>query len=137
MRRAGGFLLALLVALAGAVAVVLFFQSRDKSTFEGTTAASQVPGEPYDGEPTLSPALEDAVNLGNVVVLHKGARPPEGVEVLTEGAEPELKQDGLAVLTDIEPTLRTEVAAVSRQRIQYAEQAGAARAFVDYWLGRR
>lgn len=136
MRRAGAFLLALLVALAGAVAVVLVFQARDKSTFEGATAG-QVPGEAYEGEPTLSPALEDAVNLGNVVVLHKGARPPKGMEVLTEGAEPELTQDGLAVLMDIEPTLKSQVAAVSRQRIQYADAPKDLRAFVDYWLGRR
>ena len=94
MRRAGAVALALLVALAGAVAVVLFFQSRDESTFDGSEAAEQVPGEPYQGEPTLSPALEDAVNLGNVVVLHKTARPPKGVDVLTEGAEPELKAGG-------------------------------------------
>lgn len=137
MRRAGAFLLALLIALAGAAVVVLFFQARDQSTFEGTTTVSQVPGEPYEGEPTLSPALEDAVNLGNVVILHKTARPPKGVDVLTEGAEPELKQDGLAVLTDIEPTLKGPVAAVSRQRIQYADKPEELQAFVDYWLGRR
>jgi hypothetical protein len=136
MRRAGAVLAALVVALAGAVAVVLFFQSRDKSTFEGKTSTA-VPGQPYKGEPTLSPALEDAVNLGNVVVLHKTARPPKGVDQLTEGAGPELKPDGLAVLTDIEPTLKTQLAAVSRTRIKFADRPEDLRAFVDYWLGRK
>ena len=137
MRRVGAFALALLVALAGAIAVVAFFQSRDESTFEGASAADQLPGEPYEGEPTLSPALEDAVSLGNVVILHQGPRPPKGVEVLTEGAGPELRADGLAVLTEPEPTLKSPVAAVSRQRIQSADDPKELQAFVDYWLGRK
>jgi hypothetical protein len=136
MRRAGVVALAFVVALLGAVAVVLFFQSRDKSTVAGT-ADHPAPGQPYSGEPTLSPALEDAVGLGNVVILHRGARPPKGVEQLTEGAGPELRGDGLAVLTEVEPTLKTELAAVSRTRIQFTERPEELRAFVDYWLGRR
>ena len=137
MRRALGFLLAFVIALAGAVAIVAFFQSRDQSTISGDgDSPANVPGQPYQGEPTLSPALEDAVAAGNVVILHSGARPPDGVEQLTEGAGPELQRDGFAVLLEPEPTLETNLAAVSQERIQFADDPATLRPFVDYWLGR-
>lgn len=132
MRRAGGVLAALALAVVGVGAVVLFFQSRDESTLEPRAAV----GEPYRGEPVLSPALEDAVAAGNVVILHRDARPPESTAALQDGAGPELAGAGLAVLLEREPTLRGPLAAVAEDRIQHAERPEALTEFVDFHLGR-
>ena len=132
MRRAASLLAAVVVAAVAVGGVVLFFQSRDESTLEQRPAI----GAPYRGEPVLSPALEDAVSAGNVVVLHRDARPPNGVEALQEGAGPELAGDGLAVLVEREPTLDTPLAAVSADRIQPAARADGLQDFVDFHLGR-
>lgn len=132
MRRAGAALLAVVLAVAVVAGVVLFFQSRDESTVEprGTV------GTPYRGEPVLSPALQDAVDAGNVVVLHRDSRPPEGTSALREGAGPELAGAGLAVLLEREPTLEQPLAAVSADRIQHADDPAQLRDFVDFHLGR-
>lgn len=122
-----------LLAAAAVAGALLFFQSRDESTLEPRASAV---GRPYRGEPVLSPALEDAVANGNVVVLHRDARPPAGTERLQEGAGPELQGDGLAVLLEREPTLRSPLAAVSADRIETARRPGELRAFVDLHLGR-
>lgn len=131
MRRAGAAVAAVVLAVVGVGAVILFFQARDESTLDPRSAI----GRPYQGEPVLSPALEDAVDAGNVVVLHRDARPPEGTRSLQEGAGPELASDGLAVLLEREPTLDTALAAVSADRIQRAERAEDLREFVDAHLG--
>lgn len=132
MKRAGGVVLAVLLAAVGVGAVILFFQSRDDSTLDQRAAV----GDPYRGEPVLSPALEDAVDAGNVVVLHRDARAPQGTRSLQEGAGPELASDGLAVLLEREPTLDTPLAAVSSERIQAADRPEELREFVDFHLGR-
>ncbi|MEX2194768.1 MAG: hypothetical protein WD844_05730 [Thermoleophilaceae bacterium] len=132
MRRAGAAILAVLLAVLAVGAVILFFQSRDESTVEPRASV----GEPYRGEPVLSPALADAVDAGNVVVLHRDARPPEGTASLREGAGPELANEGLAVLLEREPALDTPLAAVSADRIQHAERPDALGEFVDFHLGR-
>jgi hypothetical protein len=123
---------AVLLAVVAVGGALLFFQSRDDSTVEPRAAV----GQPYRGEPVLSPALEDAVGIGNVVILHKEARAPTEVRELQEGAGPELRRDGLAVLLEREPTLDTPLAAVSADRIQTARNAGGLRDFVDFHLGR-
>ncbi len=132
MTRALRVAAGVLLAVVAVGAAVLFFQSRDDSTI-GSTAAV---GRPYGGEPVLSPALEDAVARGNVVVLHRDARPPPAVRELQEGAGPELQREGLAVLLEREPTLETPLAAVSAERIQPGRDAEALREFVDFHLGR-
>ena len=50
-----GFLVSFVIALIGAVGVILFFESRDESQLEG---ARDEPGQVYQGEPVLSPGLE-------------------------------------------------------------------------------
>ena len=132
MSRALRIAAAVLVALVVVGATVLFFQSRDDSTLD---ARSPV-GQPYRGVPVLSPALEDAVARGNVVILHRDGRLPRGVRALQEGASPALEREGLAVLLEREPTLETPLAAVSADRIQPAEDAAALQEFVDFHLGR-
>lgn len=132
MRRAGAALAAVVLAVVAVGAVILFFQSRDESTVDPRGSV----GEPYRGEPVLSPPLEDAVDAGNVVILHRDARPPEGTEALQEGAGPELASEGLAVVLEREPTLDSALAAVSADRIQVAERPDGLREFVDFHLGR-
>src|SRR5918999_6255476 len=89
------FLISFVIALIGAVGVILFFEARDESQLEGPR---EEPGRVYRGEPVLSPGLEEAVALGNVVVLHRDWRVPPGTTELTEGAGPRLRELGLAVI---------------------------------------
>lgn len=131
MRALRRTLAALAVALVAVAGVVLFFQSRDDPAVEAGGAL----GEPYRGEPVLSPALQDAVDAGNVVVLHRDARPPAGTDALQDGAGPELADQGLAVLLEREPTLTRPLAAVSAERIQYADAPEELQAFIDEHLG--
>jgi hypothetical protein len=121
-----------LIALAGAVGVILFFEARDEAELEG---ARDEPGQVYTGEPVLSPGLEDAVAKGNVVLLHRDARPPAGTAELTEGAGPRLRGLGLAVILEREPTLSSALGAVADGRIELADSPADLRNFVDFHLG--
>jgi len=120
------------IALVGAVGVILFFESRDESQLEGDR---EEPGQVYRGEPVLSPALEDAISKGNVVVLHRDARLPAGTQELAEGAGRRLEELGLAVIFEREPTLRTALAAVADDRIENGDTPAEIRNFVDFHLG--
>ena len=126
------FLISFVIALIGAVGVILFFESRDESQLEGPRAE---PGQVYRGEPILSPGLEDAVAKGNVVVLHRDARRPAGTAELAQGAGPRLRELGLAVLFEREPTLETPLGAVADGRIELADTPAEIRNFVDFHLG--
>jgi hypothetical protein len=126
------FLISFAIALVGAVGVILFFESRDESQLEGPR---EEPGQVYRGKPILSPGLEDAVAKGNVVVLHRDARLPAGTEELAAGAGPRLRELGLAVLLEREPTLQSPLAAVADDRIELADSPAELRNFVDYHLG--
>jgi hypothetical protein len=126
------FLASFLVALAGVVGVILFFEGRDESKLEG---ARQDPGKVYRGEPILSPGLQDAVEQGNVVVLYRDERPPAGTLALAEGAGPRLRSVGLAVLLEREPTLKAPLGAVADDRIQLGRTPAEVRNFVDFHLG--
>ena len=132
MRDILGFVVSFVIALAGAVGVILFFESRDESQLEGPR---EEPGQVYRGEPVLSPGLEDAVAKGNVVVLHRDARLPAGTTELAQGAGPRLRELGLAVLFEREPTLETPLGAVADGRIELADTAAEIRNFVDFHLG--
>jgi hypothetical protein len=126
------FIVSFVIALIGAVGVILFFESRDESQLEGER---EEPGQVYRGEPVLSPALEDALAKGNVIVLYRDARPPTGTRELSEGAGPGLEELGLAVILEREPTLRTPLGAVADDRIELAATAAEIRNFVDFHLG--
>lgn len=126
------FFISFVIALIGAIGVILFFESRDESQLEG---GREVPGRVYRGEPVLSPALEDAVAKGNVVVLHRDVRVPAGTAELAAGAGPRLQELGLAVLFEPEPTLRTALAAVADGRIEFGNTPEELRNFVDFHLG--
>ena len=126
------FIISFAIALVGAVGVILFFESRDESQLEGPR---EEPGQVYRGEPVLSPGLEEAVAQGNVVVLHRDAKPPAGTNELAAGAGPKLRELGLAVLFEREPTLRTALGAVADNRIELADAPAELRNFVDFHLG--
>jgi hypothetical protein len=132
LRDLASFLVSFVIALIGAVGVILFFESRDEAPVEG---GRDVPGKIYHGEPVLSPGLEDAVAKGNVVVLHRDVRVPAGTSDLAQGAGPRLEDIGLAVLFEPEPTLRTRLAAIADGRIEYANTPEELRNFVDFHLG--
>ena len=132
LRDIVSFVISFAIALAGAVGVILFFESRDESQLEGPRAE---PGQVYRGEPVLSPGLEEAVATGNVVVLHRDARIPPGTAELTEGAGPRLRELGLAVILEREPTLQAPLGAVADGRIELANTPGELRNFVDFHLG--
>ena len=72
---------------------------------------------------------------GNIVVLHRDERVPRGARELTEGAGPRLRELGLAVILEREPTLTAPLAAVSDDRIELANTPGELRNFVDFHLG--
>lgn len=126
-----GAALGVTAALAVVLAVALAVAARDSPTL----GAPAEPGRPYRGEPVLSPALEDDVARGNVVILHRDERPPRGVEALRAGAPRALRGRGLAVLLEREPTLEAPLAAVSRRRILEARRPQSLRPFVDAELG--
>jgi hypothetical protein len=130
--RALRALAGLALALLAVALVLLFFSGRDEPTLEGAAAL----GEPYRGDPVLSPALEEAVALGNVVILHRDPHTPAGTRELAAGAGAELREEGLAVLFEREPTLDAALAAVSRDRILAADDPAQLRDFVDFQLGR-
>ena len=132
LRDVVGFLVSFVIALAGAVGVILFFEARDESQLEGPRAE---PGRVYRGEPVLSPGLEEAVAMGNVVVLHRDAKPPAGTDELAAGAGPRLRELGLAVIFEREPTLGTPLGAVADGRIELADTPAEIRNFVDFHLG--
>ena len=127
-----GFIVSFVIALIGAVGVILFFESRDEAQLEG---GREVPGQAYRGEPVLSPGLEEAVAQGNVVVLYRDARLSPETEELAEGAGPRLRKLGLAVLFEREPTLRAPLGAVADDRIEYGNTPADIRNFVDFHLG--
>jgi hypothetical protein len=127
-----GFLVSFVIALVGAVGVILFFESRDESQLEGPR---EEPGEVYDGEPILSPGLEEAIEQGNVVVLHRDGPLPSGADELAEGAGPRLRELGLAIIFEREPTLEAPVGAIADGRIELANTPAELRNFVDFHLG--
>ena len=126
------FFVSFVIALIGAVGVILFFEARDESQLEGERAE---PGQVYRGEPVLSPALEEAAAKGNVVVLYRDPQWPRGTQELAEGAGPRLEELGLAVIFEREPTLRTALGAIADDRIEYGDTPSEIRNFVDFHLG--
>jgi hypothetical protein len=133
LRQVGELGLAFLIALVGVVGIIFFFEARDQSRIDTGGAGM---GQPYHGDPALSPALRKAVGRGNVVVLYRDRRPPPGVRDLTGGAGPELRRIGLAVLLERDRRAGAPLVAVSATNFQRASSADALNPFVDRYLGR-
>jgi hypothetical protein len=129
--------LSFLVGLVFLVGLIALINSRDQSGVDQHASVTAGPGAPYKGEPVLSPALREAVKRGNVVVLYRDDKPPQGTQQLVPPGGKSLEQAGQAVVLDREPTLKTALAAVSEKKIEEADSPQQLESFVDYWLGGR
>jgi len=137
MRTVLGWIAAVVIALAALVGLVALINSRDQSGVDQQSAAAAGPGKPYKGDPVLSPALEDAVKRGNVVVLYRDDKPPAGTQALVPPGGKALVRAGQSVVIDREPTLHAPLAALSAKKIQEADAPAQLHGFIDYWLGGR
>jgi hypothetical protein len=137
MRTVGTWAIAVLVGLAAVVGLVALINSRDKSDINQQSAVKAGPGTPYKGDPVLSPALQDAVKRGNVVVLYRDAKPPAGTQRLVPPGGKALVAAGQSVVLEREPTLKVPLAAVSAKKIEEANSPQELNGFIDYWLGGR
>jgi hypothetical protein len=126
-----------LVALAGTVGLISFFQSRDDAGIEGTSEQGGVPGEAAPDE--TDPRLQ----AGNVILTFR--RPEDGpvlralAEDLAGKPSPELEDAGAAVIVLPRPNQSAgPVVAHARGRRLVTEQATdpEVRRFVEYWLAR-
>ncbi len=132
MRRAATLAVAALVALAGTVGLITFFQSRDDAEIGGREDA---PGVAAPGE--TSPRLR----AGNVLLTFKREADGERLRALAEEvagpADPALEEAGQAVLVERRPDQATAVVARAWERRLEADSAGdpAVRSFAETWLG--
>jgi hypothetical protein len=136
MRTAATWAISVVIGLAALVGFVTLINSRDDSEVD-TQSAAAGPGEPYHGDPVLSPALQDAVRRGNVVVLYRDENPPAGTAQLVPPGGKALVQAGQSVVLEREPTLDRALAAVSTKKIEEADAPQQLQPFIDYWLGGR
>jgi hypothetical protein len=137
MRTAANWAVAVVIGLVALVGLVALINSRDKSGVDQHASVTAGPGRLYRGEPVLSPALQDAVKRGNVVVLYRDDKPPAGSEALVPPGGAALAAAGQSVVMDREPTLKAPLAAVSAKKIQQAQTPKELQPFIDYWLGGR
>ena len=137
MRTALGWVAAFLVGFVILVGLITLLNSRDRSGLHESANSVAGPGEIYKGEPVLSPALQDAVKRGNVVVLYRDSTPPAGTQALVPAGGKALVKAGQSVVVDREPTLKVPLAAVSAKKIEQANAPQELRPFIDYWLGNR
>ncbi len=156
LRRLGVALLTLLVALAGFVAILLFFESRDSSQVDNAPAVAQGPGQPVAHQPRArTPAairrdgvrltqdqVLHALQLGDVVVLYGGPpTPPPALRALQQrvsGAfDPVLAANGAAVVLGHRAGAGGVTALAWRRRLDTASPSDPAlEQFASYWLGR-
>ncbi|HXE45265.1 MAG TPA: DUF3105 domain-containing protein [Conexibacter sp.] len=156
LRRAGVALLTLIVALAGFVAILLFFESRDSSQVDNAPSAAQAPGQPIavqrrartpariarDAVRLTDDQVLHALQLGDVVMLYGGsAAPPPALRALQQRVsgpfDPVLVANGAAVILGRQPGARG-VTALAWRRVLHARSASdpALEQFANYWLGR-
>jgi hypothetical protein len=133
MRRAAVALGVIVLAAAGAVAVMAILNARDEPTVQRS-------GGP--GSPRVAGA-RPVVGAGNVVLLYSDERETAALRELaldTGGpATAEVRAAGQAVLVVRQPGLRVPVVALTTDRRLDASGPDdpRLRAFVEYWLGRR
>jgi len=134
VRRAGGAALVALLAVAGAVGLLLFFASRDEA--ELATPPAGGPGEVAPG------ATSDVLARGNVVIQHRRAADAAALRALAEELggppDPAVEQAGGAVLVRRRAGADAPVVALAwRRRLEATgPDDPRLRAFVESWLGR-
>jgi hypothetical protein len=132
VRRAGVLALTTLVALAGVVGVIAFFQSRDDAEIGGGASG---PGVEAPGE--TAPRLR----AGNVLLTYRAEADGATLRALAEEVagppDEALEEAGQAVIVERRPDQATAVVARAWQRRLEADRADDAklRAFVERWLG--
>ncbi|HEX4806060.1 MAG TPA: DUF3105 domain-containing protein [Conexibacter sp.] len=156
LRRLGVALLTLLVALAGFVALLLFFESRDSSQVDHAPSAAHGPGRPVadqarartpaairrDGVRLSADQVLHALQLGDVVLLYGGApAPPPALRALQQRVsgpfDPVLAANGAAVILGYRPRGGGVTALAWRRRLDAASPTDPAlEQFASYWLGR-
>jgi hypothetical protein len=131
-RRIGVALVALLLAAAGVVAAIAYFNARD----DATVSRSDGPGKPR------AAGARPAVAAGHVVLLFSDERETTAVRALASDiggpATPALRKVGQAVIIRRQTGVRSPVVAVTRNRRYDATSTDdpALRGFIEYWLGR-
>jgi hypothetical protein len=153
-RRLGAVLITSLVALGGVVLVILFFQGRDDAQLDRTTGGG--PGQALadggrsvvadgvtrtDGERMDGDEVAEALELGNVVVLHGAPRPPAPLATLADRIagpfEPALLRSGQAIVIARRTGIEGIVALAWRRTLVVTEPDDPALDdFVSHWLGR-
>lgn len=129
MRRAGGWIAALVLGAALVAGLIAVLQSRDESVVNPPATAA-APGE--RSEAAQNGERGRLVRQGNVLVLYSGSEAPG----LGEDS-PELREAGQAVVEQREPDLPEPYIAYSVTHRQAAQRPDELREFVDYWLGGR
>ncbi len=132
MKRAVTLALALLVALAGAVGVIAFFQSRDESNIGGERSG---PGVEAPGE------RSERLRTGNVLLTYKREQDGAALRALAEDisgpSDPALAEAGQAVFVERRPDQGQNVVARAWERRLEAPSPDdpSVREFADAWLG--
>jgi hypothetical protein len=136
VRRTLVALLTVVVALAGAVGLIAFFQARDDAQIEGGGGAN-APGveAPEENDPRLA--------NGNVILTYRRAEDGATLRELAEETagppDPALEEAGAAVLVLRRPNQSAGQVvghAVGRRIVTESADDPRLRDFVEYWLGR-
>jgi hypothetical protein len=131
-RRIAVAVVALLLAAAGVVAAIAYFNARD----DATVTRSDGPGKPR------ATGARPAVAAGNVVLLFSDERETTALRALASdiggAATPALQKAGQAVIVRRQTGVRSPVVAVTKDRRYDASGTDdpALRGFIEYWLGR-
>jgi hypothetical protein len=124
---------ALVLAIAGVVAALQFFSSKD----DATVTRSGGPGSARPAGDT--PAVRD----GNVLLLHRRPGDARALRALADDvagpSSAKLQAAGQAVLVRRDPALAVPIIALTATRRIESQRADdpALVQFVEYWLGRR
>jgi hypothetical protein len=133
MRRLVPVAMTIVIALAGAVALIAFFQSRDDATVGAGQNAGPGVAAPEENDPRLQ--------AGNVILTYRRAEDGAVLRALAEDIagppDPELEAAGQAVVVLRRPNQSAgPVVAHAKGRRLVADQPDDpnVRAFLEYWL---
>lgn len=133
MRRAAGTLAIVVVAVAGVIGLIAFFNGRDSSTTGGAGAAAD-PG-------VVAPVSRDVLlRAGNVVLTYSDRSFTPALRRLASGVgapdTPELRAAGQAVVLRLDPKVGGVAARALRHSLVARSPADARlQDFIERWLG--
>jgi hypothetical protein len=133
MRKALGTIAVLAVAVAGVIALIAFFNSRDSST-TGGAATAPAPGV------AVQPGGGALVRRGNIVLSYADAAVAPALRRLASGLgapdTPALRAAGQAVVLRRDPRASGIVARAYRHTLNVSSPAdGRLQDFIESWLG--